>query len=178
MGPTGPVGATGPWPAGPTGLTGATGPTGSVGPPPRSFPESKAERVASTIALGVGRLVEFRSHCNLTQVNGNLLLEGNISIYLVENNLEALLSSVSSLSPNSRASSIPWLASTIETRLKALGVEVSLDMDVLEEASKRALSLSFERTFSAVATVLVERVDHTRAQELWAEAIARYVMES
>jgi hypothetical protein len=183
LGPTGPTGPTGPAGvtrlAGHHGLTGPTGPTGpAFGPSSLTFPNSKHEMIASVIHVGEGRRVEFRSRCDLTVVNGNILLSGTVDVYFIADDLEGLISSVPSLSPNSKDSSVPWLASKIESKLENLGVRTALSTDSLKAALRSALSLSFEMTFSAVAYVLVERMDHDRVQEIWSDALAKYIMES
>lgn len=193
-GSTGAAGANGPsGPSGPSsvpgfrGHMGHTGPTSFpqpfLGPVPRYFPDREKDQVASLVDIGSDRRIEFRTYCRLSFVNENPTFEGKINIYLVAPGpppgiSDSLLSSVNLFSPNSPASSIPWLASMIDLKLKVFGMRATMDMGLLEEASKKAYSIAFENIYLSMASIVVGKIEHTRAQDLWAESLARYVMES
>lgn len=172
-GMTGPMGA--------TGSTGPVGPTGTAGPTGVDvlIPLMEEDRVSATVMIDKGLLIEFSSWSYGYRSGDSINVVSKIGISLLARAERRLISEVSASSANSRASSIPWVASVIESKLLELKIKhTPLDLDVLEEASKKAMRAAMESSLSAFAYYVVERIDKERAVELWGEAVVRHVMES
>ncbi len=179
-GPLGPKGSTGPS-LGATGPTGYTGSTGVAGAPGADvlIPLKEEDRVSATIMIDKGLLIEFSSWSYGYRSGDSISVVSKIGISLLAKAQRQLISEVSASSANSRASSIPWVASVIESKLLELKIKhAPLDLDALEEASKKAMRAAMERSLSVFAHYVVERIDKERAVELWSEAVVRHVMES
>lgn len=180
FGAVGPRGSTGYQWAGPTGATGATGAVLNTGSSAEHmYPKDSKDHASATLFVDKEVNVEFVSYSYSNRPSDVVSITSLVEIHLVVRGLKYFISSVPALSPNSRASSVPWVASVIETKLAELGVKhTPLDLDLLEAASKAAVKASMESSLQVFSNYLVGRIEKGRAMEIWDETTIRYVMES
>jgi hypothetical protein len=147
---------------------------------PHAVPGDGEDNVSSVMDLGGGHWLEFRAWARASMLPTGITVDGTVSIRLFdEKGCVGLISEVSSSSPNSPASAVPWVASMVESRLKEMGVDVvPPDLDLLESASNKAYRDSTSHVISAFASFFVSRFSHQEVAEIWQTACIRHVMSS
>lgn len=139
------------------------------------------DNISSTMELGGGYRLEFRAWAVASSGSLGVIVDGRIAIRLLDSSgsTALLISEISSSSPNSPASAVPWVATTVETRLKEVGLDVAPpDLELLEAASNKVYGDSLLHCVSAFASFFVSRVSYQEASDAWRNATIRYVMSS
>ncbi len=142
------------------------------------LPEEGEDKLSVTMDIGLGLRLEFSSRASAFSDSSGVRAESYMSIHILDaSDVGTKIAEVSTSSPDSPASSVVWIASTVEHGLKTLGIDHEpLDMALLAEASGRAFRTSTSRTVAVFASFFVSRVGHAEAAEIWQTAEIRAVM--
>lgn len=139
-------------------------------------PGDGEDNVSSTMELGGGCRLEFRSWASASSNSSGIAVSGRVAIHLIDaSGVSVPISETSSSSPFS--ASLPLVASTVELALRSAGVDVSPpNLELLEIAAVKAYRDSVAHTISAFASFFVDRVEYQQAADIWRLEQIRAIM--
>ncbi len=158
------------------GAIGNTGPVGPTGPgtfETRSFPACPVSVTFEDLTLDFMVVASYVRNPNSVSVQTDTHIVARVGDSSFQ------VSQVSFLSPNSFASAVPWVATSVESKLNSMGVRVPMiDLDVLEGAYAEASELAHRFAMIAFFSAIVGRLDERLISEAFKDAQVGHVLET